>query len=80
MDPKGRYGFTAMEASAALAELSIYTNAESCPMCASAIRWGGFKEYVYGTSIETLIKKGEFLGLIDVMFKVLIRRERLVAD
>lgn len=22
-------------------------------MCASAIRWAGFKEYVYGTSIDT---------------------------
>lgn len=27
-------------------------------MCASAIRWAGFKEYIYGTSIETLIEKG----------------------
>ena len=28
------------------------TNAESCPMCASAIRWSGFKEYIYGTTIQ----------------------------
>ena len=27
-------------------------------MCASAIRWAGFKEYIYGTSIDTLIEKG----------------------
>lgn len=27
-------------------------------MCASAIRWAGFKEYIYGTSIEYLIEKG----------------------
>ncbi len=27
-------------------------------MCASAIRWAGFREYIYGTSIETLIRKG----------------------
>lgn len=26
--------------------------------CASAIRWAGFKEYIYGTSIETLIAQG----------------------
>jgi tRNA(Arg) A34 adenosine deaminase TadA len=28
------------------------TNAESCPMCASAIRWSGFKDYIYGTTIQ----------------------------
>lgn len=27
-------------------------------MCASAVRWAGFREYVYGTSIETLVAKG----------------------
>jgi tRNA(Arg) A34 adenosine deaminase TadA len=27
-------------------------------MCASAIRWAGFKEYIYGTSIDTLVAKG----------------------
>jgi len=26
--------------------------------CASAIRWSGFKEYIYATSIETLVSKG----------------------
>ena len=43
---------TASEIFAAWGELSIYTNAESCPMCASAIRWAGFKEYIYGTTIQ----------------------------
>ena len=43
---------TATEIFAAWGELSIYTNAESCPMCASAIRWSGFKEYIYGTTIQ----------------------------
>lgn len=28
--------------------------------CASAIRWGGFKEYIFGTTIEYLIERGEF--------------------
>jgi tRNA(Arg) A34 adenosine deaminase TadA len=60
-DPNGPYKLTATEALAALSDLSIYTNAESCPMCASAIRWGNFKEYIYGTSIEVLIKEGKFL-------------------
>lgn len=27
-------------------------------MCASAIRWAGFKEYIYGTSIERLVGEG----------------------
>ncbi|KAF8250675.1 hypothetical protein K440DRAFT_541085 [Wilcoxina mikolae CBS 423.85] len=40
------------------ADLSLYTNAEACPMCAAAIRWAGFKEYIFGTSIETLIERG----------------------
>lgn len=57
-DPSGPYDLTAAEAEAAFADLSLYTNAESCPMCASAVRWAGFREYIYGTSIDTLIRKG----------------------
>ncbi|KAK8203117.1 guanine deaminase [Phyllosticta capitalensis] len=57
-DPNGPYNLTASKAQAAFTQLSLYTNAESCPMCASAIRWAGFREYVYGTSIETLIRQG----------------------
>lgn len=49
----------ASQALAAFADLSLYTNAESCPMCASAIRWAGFKEYIYGTSIEELTAQGK---------------------
>ena len=45
-------GMTPTEIYAAWGDLSLYTNAESCPMCAAAIRWAGFKEYVYGTTIE----------------------------
>lgn len=26
--------------------------------CASAIRWAGFREYIYGTSIDTLVQSG----------------------
>ncbi|GJC81686.1 guanine deaminase [Colletotrichum liriopes] len=58
VDPRGPYQMTPAEAMSAFADLTLYTNAESCPMCASAIRWAGFKEYVYGTSIETLVQKG----------------------
>lgn len=57
-DPQGPYKLTASQAQKAFSSLSLYTNAESCPMCASAIRWAGFKEYIYGTSIDTLIKRG----------------------
>lgn len=57
-DPLGSYNMTAAEALESFAELSLYTNAESCPMCASAIQWAGFAEYIYGTSIDVLIKKG----------------------
>lgn len=57
-DPNGPYKLNASEAQDAFSSLSLYTNAESCPMCASAIRWAGFKEYIYGTSILTLIERG----------------------
>ncbi|KAL0943595.1 cytidine and deoxycytidylate deaminase zinc-binding region [Colletotrichum truncatum] len=57
-DPQGRYKMTPAESLAAFADLTLYTNAESCPMCASAIRWAGFKEYVYGTSIDSLVDMG----------------------
>jgi len=53
-----RFNMTPAEALNAVKSFTLYTNAESCPMCASAIRWAGFKEYVYGTSIDTLIETG----------------------
>ena len=58
-DPAGRYRMNASQARAAFEDLSLYTNAESCPMCASAIRWAGFKEYIYGTSINALTVHGK---------------------
>lgn len=42
----------------ALQTCSLYTNGEPCPMCASAVRWSGFRELIYGTSIETLVEYG----------------------
>ncbi|KAK3984731.1 cytidine deaminase-like protein [Cladorrhinum sp. PSN332] len=56
--PDGPYRLSPTQALAAFVDLTLYTNAESCPMCASAIRWAGFKEYVYGTSIDELVEKG----------------------
>ncbi|KAJ7727225.1 guanine deaminase [Mycena metata] len=57
-DPAGPYNLSVARALDAFAELSLYTNAESCPMCASAIRFSGFREYIYGTSIDTLVQQG----------------------
>ncbi|KAJ7102819.1 guanine deaminase [Mycena epipterygia] len=57
-DPSGPYKLSPTLALDAFVQLSLYTNAESCPMCASAIRWAGFREYIYGTSVETLVRQG----------------------
>jgi len=57
-DANGPYKLSPGEASEAWKQLSLYTTAEACPMCASAIRWAGFKEYIYATSSETLIEAG----------------------
>jgi tRNA(Arg) A34 adenosine deaminase TadA len=39
-------------------ETILYTTAESCPMCMSAIVWSKIALTVYGTSIPFLIEKG----------------------
>lgn len=54
-NPSGPYRLSGKEALGAYRHLSLYTNGEPCPMCASAIRWAGFKECIYGTTIDTLI-------------------------
>ena len=38
--------------------LSLYTTAEPCPMCFSAILWTGITEVVFGTSISRLMEFG----------------------
>ncbi|KIW66437.1 hypothetical protein PV04_05772 [Phialophora macrospora] len=57
-DPEGKYKLTGPEALKALGDLSLYTTAEACPMCSSAILYGGFKEYIFSTSIPTLQAHG----------------------
>lgn len=47
-------GLSVQEILAAWKDFSLYTNGEPCPMCASAIRWAGFKEVIYGSSIRTI--------------------------
>ncbi|KIV91770.1 hypothetical protein PV10_06276 [Exophiala mesophila] len=51
------YNLVGREALGAFQGLSLYTTAEACPMCATAIRWAGFKDYVYATSLDTLVKQ-----------------------
>ncbi|VBB84466.1 Putative Nucleoside deaminase [Podospora comata] len=58
------YNMTPAESLAAFKDLTLYTNAESCPMCAAAVRWAGFREYVYGVSIKELIELG--WGQLDI--------------
>ena len=38
--------------------LTLYTTAEPCPMCMSAIAWAGIPQVVYGTDIPTLQQQG----------------------
>ena len=45
-------------------KLALYTTAEPCPMCQSAIVWSGMQLMVFGTSIPTLVKLG--WGQIDI--------------
>lgn len=46
--------------------LSMYSTAEPCPMCFSAILWTGISEVVYGTSISRLEELGWRQIPIDV--------------
>jgi len=57
-DPNGPYKLSPRAALQAFKDLTLYTNAESCSMCTSAIRWAGFREYAYGSNIDTLIRRG----------------------
>ena len=51
---------------------TLLTTAEPCPMCASAMMWAGIPRIVYGTSIETLVRKG--WSQIDIDTLEIIRR------
>mmetsp|Transcript_74526 Transcript_74526/g.207060 ORF Transcript_74526/g.207060 Transcript_74526/m.207060 type:complete len:199 (+) Transcript_74526:79-675(+) len=43
---------------AVASKYELYTSAEPCPMCMSAIAWSGFGRVVYGTSIPFIEEHG----------------------
>jgi tRNA(adenine34) deaminase len=53
-------------------DLALYTTAEPCPMCQSAIAWAGIPEVYYGTSIPRLRETG--WRQIDIRAEEVIRR------
>lgn len=56
----------------ASSELVLYTTAEPCPMCMSAILWSGIQMIVSGTSIRFLQKHG--WRQIDLLAEELVSR------
>lgn len=53
-------------------DLTLYTTAEPCPMCAGAILWSGLGRVVVGTSLETLVALG--LPQINVSLREVAER------
>jgi len=53
-------------------ELALYTTAEPCPMCQSAIVWAGISVVYYGSSISFLQSIG--WKQIDIRAKDVVRR------
>jgi tRNA(Arg) A34 adenosine deaminase TadA len=54
------------------AQLVLYTTAEPCPMCQSAIEWAGISTVVYGSSIPFL--QGLGWWQIDIRADEVVRR------
>ena len=52
--------------------LTLYSTAEPCPMCQSAILWAGIPRVVFGTSIRTLQARG--WRQIDILAEEVARR------
>ena len=55
-----------------MASLVLYTTAEPCPMCQSAILWTGIETVVFGTSIRSLQRMG--WRQIDILAEEVVRR------
>lgn len=75
-DPHGHWKLTPSELSQAWSQFTLYTTAEPCPMCASAIRWAGFRECVYGTSAAMMRKLN--WPVIEIPSKEVFERTRLL--
>ncbi len=52
--------------------MTLYTTAEPCPMCSTAILWAGIPRVVYGTSVETLSGLG--FPKLDLSIQEISRR------
>ena len=50
----------------------VYSTAEPCAMCQSAMLWCGVRQMVYGTSIESLVRLG--YKQIDIAASEVVRR------
>lgn len=67
--------------SANWSEFDLYTTAEPCPMCQSAIEWAGIGTVYYGTSIPYLQSRGWWqieIRAEEVAAKTPFRKSRVV--
>jgi tRNA(Arg) A34 adenosine deaminase TadA len=53
-------------------QLLLYSTAEPCPMCQSAILWAGIGSVIYGSSIRFLQSRGWWQ--IDIVAEEVVRR------
>ena len=62
----------AAEGSGDWQRITLYSTAEPCPMCQSAILWCGIPETIFGTSIESLMRIG--FRQIEISAEEVVRR------
>ena len=57
---------------------TLFSSAEPCPMCASAIIWSGLSRVVYGVSIDELKKLG--VAQIEIPLRDIVERAGYAVD